>query len=73
MAGIKLIISGLSEVDRERFSGLVDAVRTHVAPDVQSKIDASVLGRFAITSFVKAHNASPQQLAKLLGFEVTAP
>lgn len=50
--------------------GLIDAVKGRIEPDVQGKIDGSVLGRFAIATLLKCHTDAPDQLARLLGFEV---
>lgn len=69
MSSKKLVISGLSANAHEQFAELAEAVRAQVEPEVRRKIDASVLGRFAITSLLNCYRGSPDKLARLLGFE----
>lgn len=64
----KIIISGVSADMHDAYYRLVEDVRACIEPTLQSSVDASVLGRFAVTEMVNSYISSPNLLASKLGF-----
>jgi len=68
---VKLIISGLSQVDRDRFNALCGGVEAAIPEHARRGFDQSTVARLAVMRIVDAYEHSPEDLAALLGYQAS--